>query len=64
MLEPFEAARAVAQLLTRPAAELDLGNFKLAVEGTPEQVKLKWSQIKLEVQDQALGWSQESPIVS
>ena len=64
MLEPFEAARAVAQLLTRPASELDLGNFKLAVEGTPEEVRLKWSQIKLEVQDQALGWSQESPIIS
>jgi NAD(P)-dependent dehydrogenase (short-subunit alcohol dehydrogenase family) len=57
MLEPFEAARAVTQLLTRPPSELDLGNFKLGVEGTAEQIALKWSQIKLEVKDEALPWS-------
>jgi len=64
MLEPFEAAHAVTQLLSRPAEELNLGNFKLAVEGTVERVSLKWSQIKLEVNDEALGWSDANPVVS
>ena len=64
MLEPFEAAHAVTQLLSRPAEELNLGNFKLAVEGTVDRVSLKWSQIKLEVNDEALGWSDANPVVS
>ena len=34
MLEPFEAAHAVTQLLTRPADELNLGNFELLVKGS------------------------------
>lgn len=63
MLETFEAAHAVTQLLSRPADELNLGNFKLGVEGDTDAIKLLWSQIKLEVNDQALPWSQESPLV-
>ena len=64
MLEPFEAAHAVHQLLARPAGDLDLGNFKLGVHGNADEVALKWSQIKLEVNDEALGWSDDQPIVS
>ena len=64
MLEPFEAAHAVSQLLSRPADELNLGNFKLGVEGTVDKVSLKWSQVKLEVKDEALGWSDANPVVS
>jgi NAD(P)-dependent dehydrogenase (short-subunit alcohol dehydrogenase family) len=64
MLEPFEAACGVNQLLARPAAELDLGNFKLGVGGTAEEISLKWSQIKLEVNDEALDWSESAPVFS
>ncbi len=62
MLEPFEAARGVAQLLARSGPELNLGNYKLRVSGNPDAIKLTWSQVKLEVKDAALGWSEEAPI--
>lgn len=63
MLEPFEAAGSVAQLLARPAEELNLGNYKLCVGGTAEETKLSWSQVRLEVSDESLAWSNDSPIV-
>jgi len=63
MLEPCEAAAGVAQLLSRPAAELNLGNFKLCVSGTVDDTRLSWSQVKLEVNDQALAWSNDAPVV-
>ncbi|MDH3713586.1 MAG: SDR family oxidoreductase [Gammaproteobacteria bacterium] len=62
MLETHEAARAVVQLLGRPAEELNLGNFKLGVGGTADALELTWSQIRLEVSDQALDWSAETPL--
>ncbi len=62
MLEPFEAAQAVAQLLTRPQEELDLGNFELLVEGTADDTRLSWSQVKLVVEEQALPWSAAAPL--
>lgn len=64
MLETHEAAHAVNQLLERPADELNLGNFKLGVGGTAEDLELKWSQVKLEVNDAPLGWSEEAPLRS
>jgi NAD(P)-dependent dehydrogenase (short-subunit alcohol dehydrogenase family) len=64
MLETFEAAHCVTQLLARPTEELDLGNFKLGVGGTAEALELSWSQIKLEVNDQPLEWSAGAPLVS
>jgi len=63
MLEPFEAACSVAQLLARPATELNLGNYKLCVAGTAEETTLSWSQVRLEVSDQPLAWSKDEPIV-
>lgn len=62
MLEPYEAAHAVTQLLSRPSDELDLGNFKLAVGGTAENIELTWSQVKLEVNDTVLSWSKNAPL--
>jgi hypothetical protein len=56
MLETHEAARSVTQLLTRPHSETDLGNFKLNVSGTAEDIKLAWSRIRLEVQEDELDW--------
>jgi NAD(P)-dependent dehydrogenase (short-subunit alcohol dehydrogenase family) len=63
MLEPFEAARSVTQLLARPAAELNLGNYKLGVGGPAEALELAWSQVKLDVQVEPLGWSAGAPLV-
>lgn len=63
MLEPHEAARSVTQLLSRPAGELNLGNFKLGVGGPAEALELSWSQVKLEVQNEALPWSANAPLV-
>ena len=54
MLEPFEAAHGVTQLLGRDPASLDLGNFKLGVGGTAENINLRWTQIKLQVTETAL----------
>lgn len=64
MLETFEAAHAVTQLLERPADELNLGNFKLAVGGSAEQVELSWSKVNVEAHEETLDWSAKAPLVS
>lgn len=51
MLEPYEAAHGVTQLLGRNAEDLDLGNYKLGVGGTKENIELKWTQIKIDVNE-------------
>lgn len=56
MLETNEAAKSVAQLLTRPAEEINLGNYKLTVGGTAEDISLAWSKVRLEVQEDRLDW--------
>lgn len=63
MLEPFECAHGVTQLLARPADELNLGNFKLGVDGTAEEVSLSWTRVDLERKDEALAWSAEAPLL-
>lgn len=55
MLETHEAAQAVSDLLARPRDELDLGNFKLRVEGTAEDVALRWARVELEVHESVLA---------
>ena len=62
MLEPFESAQAVAQLLLQPADELNLGNFELNAHGEAAELALKWSQVNLEVSKSALAWSEEAPL--
>lgn len=52
MLEPYEAAGAVTQLLSRPCQELDCGNFKLGVGGTAEDIAMNWSRVNLEVHEE------------
>ena len=54
MLEPFEAAHGVTQLLGRKPEDLNLGNYKLGVGGTTEDIALKWTQIKIDVNEQDL----------
>ncbi len=56
MLEPFEAARSVAQLLGRSSPELNLGNFKLGVGGTVDALELAWSRINITVSEESLSW--------
>jgi NAD(P)-dependent dehydrogenase (short-subunit alcohol dehydrogenase family) len=56
MLETYEAARSVSELLLRSPDELNLGNFKLGVGGTAEQIELAWSRVRLEVEEDKLDW--------
>jgi len=56
MLEPFEAARSVSQLLAQPAAETDLGIFRLNVGGTADEIDLAWSRVHLDIRDEAVAW--------
>jgi hypothetical protein len=62
MLEPYEASHGVAQLLARPPAELNLGNFKLRPNGPAEAIRLTWSKVNINVSDDALSWSNDAPI--
>ena len=62
MLEPHEAAHGVSQLLCRPAAELNLGNFKLRPTGPAEALQLNWAKVNIAVSDEALAWSDTAPI--
>ena len=62
MLEPYEAAEPMAQLFDRPAEELNLGNYKLCVGGSAEQVRLSWSRVGIAVQEESLGWSEAAPL--
>ncbi len=54
MLEPFEAAHGVTELLSRKPEDLNLGNYKLGVGGTAEDIALKWTEIKIEVNEKEL----------
>jgi hypothetical protein len=56
MLETHEAAKSMAQLLMQPAGELNLGNFKLNVKGEPDDISLDWTKVRLEVEEDELGW--------
>jgi NAD(P)-dependent dehydrogenase (short-subunit alcohol dehydrogenase family) len=56
MLEPHEAAKSVTQLLMQPADELDLGNFRLNVSGTADDIDIYWSRVRLEVEEDELDW--------
>jgi NAD(P)-dependent dehydrogenase (short-subunit alcohol dehydrogenase family) len=57
MLETHEAAKSVTQLLLRPAEEINLGNYKLNVNGPADDISLAWSRIRIEVEEDALEWS-------
>jgi NAD(P)-dependent dehydrogenase (short-subunit alcohol dehydrogenase family) len=64
MLETHECAEAFAQLLSRPADEIDLGAFELMVDPTDGEaagVKVTWKQVHLDVREDELDWSTASP---
>lgn len=62
MLETHEAAKASMQLLARPPAELNSGLFELLVEGTPEQLRVSWKRVELNLREDALDWSEASAL--
>ena len=57
MLETHEAALAVAQLLSRPADELDLGCFRLHVHGDADDISTEWSRVRITTEEEPLNWS-------
>ena len=52
MLETFEAAAAVTQLLSQSPESLDQGLFELNVSGTPERAEVAWTRRTIEVRDE------------
>ncbi len=63
MLETHECAEAFAQLLTRPAEELDEGMFELLVGGEADaEIEVTWNQVKLDIAEEQLGWSSGAPL--
>ena len=56
MLETHEAARSITQLLLRPSEETNLGNYKLNVTGSAEDIQLAWSKVRLEIEEDSLDW--------
>jgi NAD(P)-dependent dehydrogenase (short-subunit alcohol dehydrogenase family) len=64
MLETHECAEAFAQLLSQPAGETDLGMFELLVdpadEGDSDAIRVVWKQVKLDVTEHELQWSENA----
>ncbi len=58
MLETHEAARAFMQLIARPAEELNRGLFELMVDGEADDLRVSWKQVKLDVREETLKWSE------
>jgi NAD(P)-dependent dehydrogenase (short-subunit alcohol dehydrogenase family) len=57
MLETYEAAEAVMQLIARSPAELRQGLFELMVDGDANGIKVSWKQVDLVVHETGLAWS-------
>ena len=56
MLETHEAALSVAQLLSRPASELDLGCFRLNVSGEADNLSTEWSKVLITANEELVNW--------
>lgn len=56
MLETHEAALSVAQLLSRPASELDLGCFRLNVSGDADNLSTEWSKVLITTDEEPVNW--------
>jgi NAD(P)-dependent dehydrogenase (short-subunit alcohol dehydrogenase family) len=67
MLETHECAEAFAQLLSRPRDETDRGAFELLVEQAgpddepTDRIRVTWKQVRLDVAEVTLPWSEEAP---
>jgi len=67
MLEPVEAATALAQLLAQPHDGLDGRFFQLNVDDAaadlgPGGVRTRWSEMQLEAAEKLLEWSEAAPL--
>jgi NAD(P)-dependent dehydrogenase (short-subunit alcohol dehydrogenase family) len=67
MLETNEAAEAFLQVLAQPGAETNGGMFEVMVEPDPSGaeigVQVTWKQVKLNVEEAPLDWSQANKLV-
>jgi len=68
MLETHECAEAFAQLVNRPRAETDRGAFELLVEsaadgGPADTIRVTWKQVRLDIAEVPLDWSESNPLV-
>jgi NAD(P)-dependent dehydrogenase (short-subunit alcohol dehydrogenase family) len=62
MLETHEAAEAFMSLLARPAAETAGGMFEVKVESSDPGVRVIWEQVRLNVTEDRLPWSESAPL--
>lgn len=76
MLETHECAEAFNALLARPKEETDQGMFELLADpadatpsdSTPAEpasapIKVTWKQVKLDVVEQPMAWSEDQPLI-
>ena len=63
MLEPFEAAQSLMQLLGRTNEELAERFFQVNVTAADDKVAVTWSEVKIAIAQQAVGWSDKSPLL-
>mgnify|MGYP001302552173 CR=1 FL=1 len=68
MLETYEAAESFMQLLARPTEETNGGMFEVKVDpvegGKEGEVKVTWHQVRLDVQEVPLEWSNNNPLIT
>jgi NAD(P)-dependent dehydrogenase (short-subunit alcohol dehydrogenase family) len=62
MLETHEAAMAIMQLLARPPEEINQGLFELMVEGVPDDIRVNWKRVHLDVREEPMDWSGGVPL--
>lgn len=66
MLETNEAAEAFLQVLAQPSAETNNGMFEVMVEADPSVengVQVTWKEVKLNVEQAPLAWSESNKLV-
>jgi NAD(P)-dependent dehydrogenase (short-subunit alcohol dehydrogenase family) len=67
MLETHECAEAFAQLVSRPRSETDQGAFELLVDpvdtGDPANgaIRVTWKQVRIDIAEVGLPWSEDEP---
>lgn len=62
MLETRETAMAFMQLLARPREELDQGLFELMVEGEPNNIRVGWKRVRMDIREEPTDWSGGDPL--
>ncbi|MDH3294591.1 MAG: SDR family NAD(P)-dependent oxidoreductase, partial [Acidimicrobiia bacterium] len=65
MLETHECAQAFAQLMTRSNEEINKGMYELMVDrvDTGDDIAVTWREVKFNIEEAPLGWSNDQPLI-